>query len=261
MASKQPQSPHEGCNDVRPCEVPRRSTLRCAKPMTVIASIWESSDLTLTPGRWLPSEFFVMKGESSKADLRKADSRLAVRKQTKKDKQAAKDPNKPKRAPSVFFVFIEGFSGNARKSTLKTNQFLLWVGEAAVEKWKSMIDEEKAPFVAKAEKKKEYERQMEDYNRKLSGDDDGDDDDDDDDDEMHQTNQSRRLMMRKTVRRGPIMEGLMGPTKFRKRVAWDHEQFSRLRVTQQLSLNFQLHPISWKILAACEITGILLMKL
>ncbi|GER49708.1 high mobility group family [Striga asiatica] len=117
-----------------------------------------------------------MKGGSSKADSRKADSRLAVKKQTKKEKQAAKDPNKPKRAPSAFFVFMEGFRQQYKEKHPK-NKSVSAVGKAAGEKWKSMTDEEKAPFVAKAEKKKkEYERQMEAYNRKLSGE--GDDDDD-----------------------------------------------------------------------------------
>ncbi|KAL3639839.1 hypothetical protein CASFOL_014807 [Castilleja foliolosa] len=49
---------------------------------------------------------FAMKGASSKADSKKADSRLAVKKPTKKEAKAAKDPNKPKRPPSAFFVFM-----------------------------------------------------------------------------------------------------------------------------------------------------------
>ncbi|CAA0842022.1 High mobility group B protein 3 [Striga hermonthica] len=109
--------------------------------------------------------------------------RLAVKKQTKKGKQAAKDPNKPKRAPSAFFVFMEGFRQEYKEKHPK-NKSVSAVGKAAGEKWKSMSDEEKAPFVAKAEKKKkEYERQMEAYNRKLAGE--GDEESDKSKSEIH----------------------------------------------------------------------------
>uniref|UniRef100_A0A3Q7FI90 Uncharacterized protein n=1 Tax=Solanum lycopersicum TaxID=4081 RepID=A0A3Q7FI90_SOLLC len=54
------------------------------------------------------SFFLIMKGGKSKG---KADNKLGVKKsaaQTKKEKNAAKDPNKPKRPASAFFVFIFG---------------------------------------------------------------------------------------------------------------------------------------------------------
>ncbi|CAA0842015.1 High mobility group B protein 3 [Striga hermonthica] len=128
-----------------------------------------------------------MKGGSSKADSRKADNRLAVKKQTKKEKKAAKDPNKPKRAPSAFFVFLEGFR-QQYKEKHPTNKSVSAVGKAAGEKWKSMSDEDKAPFVAKAMKKKEeYERKMEAYNKKLAGGS-GDDESDKSKSEVHDEN-------------------------------------------------------------------------
>ncbi|XP_051126519.1 HMG1/2-like protein [Andrographis paniculata] len=139
-----------------------------------------------------------MRGGKSKASgSSKADSRLAVRKQTKKEKKAAKDPNKPKRPPSAFFVFMEDFRKQF-KEMYPNNKSVAAVGKAGGDKWKSMSDEEKAPYVAKAEKRKEeYERKMEAYNRKLAGegdeesdksksevndegDDDGEDEEDDD---------------------------------------------------------------------------------
>ncbi|PIN17199.1 HMG box-containing protein [Handroanthus impetiginosus] len=109
-----------------------------------------------------------MKGGKSKADSRKGDSRLAVRK-TKKEKKAAKDPNKPKRPPSAFFVFMEDFR-KQYKEKHPNNKSVAAVGKAGGHKWKSMTEEEKAPFVVKAEKRKEeYGRTMEAYNRKLAG--------------------------------------------------------------------------------------------
>ncbi|KAL2512758.1 High mobility group B protein 3 [Abeliophyllum distichum] len=108
-----------------------------------------------------------MKGGKLKAESRKADSKLAVRK-TKKEKKV-KDPNKPKRPPSAFFVFMEGFR-KEYKEKHPNNKSVAVVGKAGGDKWKSLSDEEKAPFVAKAEKRKEeYERKMEDYNKKLAG--------------------------------------------------------------------------------------------
>ncbi|GFP82759.1 high mobility group b protein 3 [Phtheirospermum japonicum] len=58
------------------------------------------------------------------------------------------------------------------------NKSVSAVGKAAGVEWKSLTDEEKAPYVKKAVKRKEeYERQMEAYNRKLAG---GDDDEESD---------------------------------------------------------------------------------
>ncbi|EYU43542.1 hypothetical protein MIMGU_mgv1a016084mg [Erythranthe guttata] len=81
-----------------------------------------------------------MKGAKSKADSRKADSRLAVKKQTKKERNAAKDPNKPKRAPSAFFVFMEDFR-QQYKEKHPGNKSVAVVGKAGGDKWKSLTDE------------------------------------------------------------------------------------------------------------------------
>lgn len=117
-----------------------------------------------------------MKGEKSKVGSSKGDSRLAVKKQSKKDKKVAKDPNKPKRPPSAFFVFMEDFRKQYKEQHPR-NKSVAAVGKAGGEKWKSMSEDEKASFVAQAEKRKEeYERKMAAYNRKLAGDDDDESD-------------------------------------------------------------------------------------
>nr|AAC50019.1 high mobility group protein 2 HMG2 [Ipomoea nil] len=146
-----------------------------------------------------------MKGGKSKA---KSDNKLAVKKrgcETKKSKKSVKDPNKPKRPPSAFFVFMEDFR-KTYKEKHPNNKSVAAVGKAGGDKWKQLTDAEKAPFIAKAEKRKqEYEKSMQAYNRKQAGeaadeeesdksrsevnddeeDEDGsaEDDDDDDDDE------------------------------------------------------------------------------
>ncbi|CAH8342266.1 unnamed protein product [Eruca vesicaria subsp. sativa] len=88
-----------------------------------------------------------MKGAKSKTETR--SSKLSVTKKPAKaagrSKAAAKDPNKPKRPASAFFV-----------------------GKAAGDKWKSLSDAEKAPYAAKAEQRKvDYEKNMKAYNKKL----------------------------------------------------------------------------------------------
>ncbi|CAA3007802.1 bromodomain-containing 9-like [Olea europaea subsp. europaea] len=122
-----------------------------------------------------------MKGGKSKANSRKVDSKLVVRK-TKKEKKV-KDPNKPKRPPSAFFVFM--YASFAFLSILSfLSIFLIYhyfyaVGKAGGDKWKSMSDEEKTPFIQKAEKRKEeYAQKIANYNKKLAS---GVDDDDESD--------------------------------------------------------------------------------
>ncbi|KAK4483990.1 hypothetical protein RD792_011203 [Penstemon davidsonii] len=124
-----------------------------------------------------------MRGGKSKADSKRGDGRLAVKKQTKKEKNAAKDPNKPKRPPSAFFVFMEDFR-KQYKEKHPSNKSVAVVGKAGGEKWKSLSDAEKAPLVAKAAKRKEeYEGKMDSYNRKLAGE--GDDESDKSKSEVH----------------------------------------------------------------------------
>ncbi|CAI9761864.1 unnamed protein product [Fraxinus pennsylvanica] len=103
-------------------------------------------------------------------DYRKLGKRKAVveadKKPAMKRKAAKKDPNKPKRPPSAFFVFLEEF----RKTFKKENpdvKGVAAVGKAGGEKWKSMSAAEKAPYEAKAAKKKaEYGSLVDGYNKK-----------------------------------------------------------------------------------------------
>lgn len=106
-------------------------------------------------------------------DDRKVGKRKAVAKvdrsskrQIKKHRNAKKDPNKPKRPPSAFFVFLEEFRKDFKKEHPDVKGVSA-VGKAGGEKWKSMSDAEKAPYEAKAGKKKsEYEKLMKAYNKK-----------------------------------------------------------------------------------------------
>ncbi|QCE03670.1 high mobility group protein B1 [Vigna unguiculata] len=71
----------------------------------------------------------------------------------KKEKKAKKDPNKPKRPPSAFFVFLEEF----RKTFKAENPNV------------KAVSAEKAPYEAKAAKRKaEYEKLMKAYDKKQA---------------------------------------------------------------------------------------------
>ncbi|CAM8942190.1 unnamed protein product [Rhodiola kirilowii] len=98
-----------------------------------------------------------MKGAKSNSS---SDTKLSVKKggaakvvsRAKKEKPA-KDPNKPKRPASAFFVFMEEFRKESKENH-PDNKSVSVVGKAAGEKWKSMTAEEKGPYMAKAESRK-----------------------------------------------------------------------------------------------------------
>ncbi|KAK3228756.1 hypothetical protein Dsin_000637 [Dipteronia sinensis] len=116
--------------------------------------------------------------EDSKVGKRKAALKASKssNKKAKNVKPAKKDPNKPKRPPSAFFVFLEEFR-KVYKQEHPNIKAVSAVGKAGGEKWKSLTVSEKAPYEAKAAKRKQdYEKLMTAYNKKQDSDDDEDDD-------------------------------------------------------------------------------------
>ncbi|KAK4261663.1 hypothetical protein QN277_004627 [Acacia crassicarpa] len=86
----------------------------------------------------------------------------------RKRRRAAKDPNKPKRPPSAFFVFMSEFREQYKKEH-PDNKSVTAVGKAGGNEWRSMSDADKAPYVAQAQKKKaEYEKTIKAYNMRLA---------------------------------------------------------------------------------------------
>jgi hypothetical protein len=87
------------------------------------------------------------------------------RKNKKSDtkKKAVKDSDQPKRPPSAYFIFMETF----RKEFKAANPDVKGVtasAKAGGEKWLSMSEEEKAPYVADAAvRKSQYEQAMAAY--------------------------------------------------------------------------------------------------
>ncbi|KAG5534478.1 hypothetical protein RHGRI_022566 [Rhododendron griersonianum] len=113
----------------------------------------------------------VMKGGRSKAQAKTTDAKLSVKKTAKqpvKKGKEVKDPNKPKRPASAFFVFMEDFRKQFKEKH-PNNKSVATVGKAGGDKWKMMSTADKAPYVAKAEKRKtEYNKIIEAYNKKQA---------------------------------------------------------------------------------------------
>ncbi|XP_020539433.1 high mobility group B protein 1 isoform X2 [Jatropha curcas] len=103
--------------------------------------------------------------DAEKLKARKVETKTPKEKTSKKN-SAPKDPDAPKRPPTAFFVFMEGFR-KSFKENFPNNKSVSTVGKAGGEKWKSMSDSEKAPYAEKALKKKaEYEKAVEAYKKK-----------------------------------------------------------------------------------------------
>ncbi|XP_010446908.1 PREDICTED: high mobility group B protein 5-like [Camelina sativa] len=104
-----------------------------------------------------------MKDNQTQVDARGTDDRLKVRGGKK-----LKDPNRPKKPPSAFFVFLDEFRREFNLAN-PDNKSVANVGKAAGKKWKSMTEEDKAPFVAKSiSKKNEYAITLQQYNMDLA---------------------------------------------------------------------------------------------
>ncbi|KAG6670246.1 HMG1/2-like protein [Carya illinoinensis] len=109
-----------------------------------------------------------------KAAVKADKSRLKLTKKAKLDK---KDPNKPKRPPSAFFVFLEEFR-KTYKQEHPNVKAVSAVGKAGGAKWKSLSATEKSPYEAKAaQMKSDYEKLMITYNKKQESTNDNDDED------------------------------------------------------------------------------------
>ncbi|KAK2997442.1 hypothetical protein RJ639_018818 [Escallonia herrerae] len=98
--------------------------------------------------------------ETVKEVKRKAPEKTLSRNKGQKGK-TAKDPNKPKRPATAFFVFMEEFR-KTFKEEHPDNKSVATVAKEGGEKWKSLTDVEKKPYqVRAAELKAEYEKVLE----------------------------------------------------------------------------------------------------
>ncbi|KAF6168012.1 hypothetical protein GIB67_011397 [Kingdonia uniflora] len=86
-----------------------------------------------------------------------------------KEKATKKNSGAPKRPVGAFFVFMEEFR-KSFKENFPENKSIAVVGKAGGEKWKSLNDSEKAPYLAKAAvRKSEYKKALINFQNKLNG--------------------------------------------------------------------------------------------
>ena len=115
-----------------------------------------------------PSKESLKPVDDRKVGKRKASGKPEKSRAPKKEKKAKKDPNKPKRPPSAFFVFLEEFRKTFKAENPNVKAVSV-VGKAGGEKWKSLSSAEKAPYEAKAAKRKaEYEKLIKAYDKKQA---------------------------------------------------------------------------------------------
>uniref|UniRef100_A0A8R7QPT6 HMG box domain-containing protein n=1 Tax=Triticum urartu TaxID=4572 RepID=A0A8R7QPT6_TRIUA len=107
-----------------------------------------------------------MKGKADTS--KKGEGRLKAAGGASKRKKDAAAAGKPKRPPSAFFVFMSEFRQQYNAEN-PNNKSVANVSKAAGEKWRAMSDEDKAPYVEKAEqKKKDYEKTKATFDNKVT---------------------------------------------------------------------------------------------
>ncbi|KAG4984688.1 hypothetical protein AAZX31_10G273600 [Glycine max] len=136
----------------------------CKKNVPVALIDMHSCSLEAKIKMNLDAQVVEQAAEAKKPERKKPKSKEPMAKKAKVEKvKKVKDPNMPKRPPTAFFAFLDDF----RKSFKEANpdsKDVKRVGKEAGEKWRSMTDEEKKPYLDKvAELKAEYEKAMESY--------------------------------------------------------------------------------------------------
>ncbi|KAI3843403.1 hypothetical protein MKX03_024297 [Papaver bracteatum] len=88
--------------------------------------------------------------------------------ESEEDVDSLPDTLEPRRPASAFFCFMEDYRHTYKKKH-PNNKSVSAVGKAGGDKWRSLSDAEKAPYVAEAEKwKAAYNKYMDPYCRKMS---------------------------------------------------------------------------------------------
>ncbi|WVZ74255.1 hypothetical protein U9M48_022463 [Paspalum notatum var. saurae] len=106
-----------------------------------------------------------MKGKAATSS--KDEGRLRAGGGAGKRKKAAAS-GKPKRPPSAFFVFMSEFR-QEYNAQHPNNKSVAAVSKAAGEKWRSMSEQEKQPYVDQAgQKKQDYEKSKANFDKKES---------------------------------------------------------------------------------------------
>ncbi|XP_027367458.1 high mobility group B protein 7-like [Abrus precatorius] len=148
----------------------------CNKDVPVALINMHSCSLEAKIKMNLDAQVVEQAAEAKKPERKKPKSKEPKAKKAKVEKgKKVKDPNMPKRPPTAFFLFLDDFRKTFKEANPDSKD-VKRVGKEAGEKWKSMTDEEKKPYLDKVvELKAEYEKAMESYKAAEDEDQDGSD--------------------------------------------------------------------------------------
>ncbi|XP_061362770.1 high mobility group B protein 7-like [Gastrolobium bilobum] len=148
----------------------------CKKDVPVALISMHSCSLEAKIKMNLEAQVVEQPAEVKKTERKKPTCKEPKAKRAKVEKgKKVKDPNMPKRPPTAFFLFLDGFRKTFKEANPDSKD-VKRVGKEAGEKWKSMTDEEKKPYFDKfVERKAEYEKAMESYNAAEDEDQEGSD--------------------------------------------------------------------------------------
>lgn len=137
----------------------------CKKDVPVALISMHSCSLEAKIKMNLEAQVVEQPTEVKKPERKKPKSKEPKAKRTKVENgKEAKDPNRPKRPQTAFFLFLDDFRKTFKEENPDSKD-VKRVGKEAGEKWRSMTDEEKKPYLDKnLELKAEYEKAMESYN-------------------------------------------------------------------------------------------------
>ncbi|MED6110975.1 hypothetical protein PIB30_117842 [Stylosanthes scabra] len=137
----------------------------CEKDVPVALISMHSCSLEAKIKMNLEAQVVEQPSQAKKSERKRSKSSEPKAKRSKVEKtKKEKDPNKPKRPPTAFFVFMDDFRKTFKEANPDSKD-VKRVGKEGGEKWRSMTDEEKKPYLDKAaELKAEYGKAMESYN-------------------------------------------------------------------------------------------------
>ncbi|XP_076950553.1 high mobility group B protein 7-like [Bidens hawaiensis] len=93
-----------------------------------------------------------------------AERKKSVKELSGKKSKKERDPSKPKKPPTAFFLFMEDFRKSFKEAN-PDNKKVAVVAKEGGEKWKSMSEEEKKDYTERAAKlKEEYQKALENPN-------------------------------------------------------------------------------------------------
>ncbi|KAJ3692971.1 hypothetical protein LUZ60_012066 [Juncus effusus] len=138
----------------------------CNKDVPVVLIDMHSCSLDSKIRMSLESQVVEKAAEAKKPEKKRSSPSSKKAKIAKKTKKSS-DSNKRKRPPTAFFVFMDAFR-KEYKEAHPDNKSVATVAKEGGEKWKSLTEEEKKPYIDKAAQlKAEYEKAVEEDNKEA----------------------------------------------------------------------------------------------